>query len=250
MSRSLRSLLAVVVALVAMLGASTASASPALDAANRSFAEAHYGDAATQYESLVRSEGYSAPLLFDLGNAYLRDDKPALAILSYERARLLAPRDAAIAANLAEARKAAGVADEPSFAHRAAHVLTTNEWTWIAAVAVWLAIAAGAGAWLFPRRRAWLVRAASLGALAGAPAIVALAASSHDLHAALVIRAAPVLVSPFDGAQSSFSLRAGSDLELARVHDGYVLVRDRAGRSGWVERSAVAPLVDGARLGG
>jgi hypothetical protein len=220
-----------------------AFASPTLDAANHAFAEGHFAQAAAKYQTLIDEHGYSAPALLDLGNAQLRDGKPVEAILAYERARLIAPRDAAIANNLAEARKAAGVEPEPKLADRISHVLTANESTWLATAGVWLGLAFGAAAVLFPRRRPWLTRGASMSVIAGAVGIVALVVARGDAHAALVMKAAPVLVSPFDGAQSSFSLHAGSDIELGSVHDGFVLVRDRGGESGWVDRAAVTPLI-------
>jgi tetratricopeptide (TPR) repeat protein len=242
----------VLAALTLSLGlARSASASPAFDAANRAFAAGHYADAATQYRALIDREGYSAPALFNLGNAYLRDDQPVLAMLAYERAELLAPRDAAIAKNLAEARHAAGVTSEQGLAQRFAHALTSTEWTWLGTAAFWLMLVAGVGAWLFAQPRAWLVRAASAGALVAVVSTAALSVARRDLRTALALKAAPALVSPFDGAQSGFSLPAGADVQLQRAHGEFVLVRDRGGRSGWVERSAVAPLVaDGASLGG
>ncbi len=247
----LRRALAVLVALAALIGlAPPAHASSTLDSANRAFAQGHYADAAAQYRALIDAQGYSAPVLFDLGNAYLRDGKPVDAMLAYERARLLAPRDRAIAGNLAEASAAAGVADVPRLSERLSHLLTINEWTWAACGAAWALITAAGAAVLFRRRRAWFVRAAVASALVGAVSLAGLLVSGRDQHVALVMRSAPVLVSPFDGAQSGFTLGAGSSVELGRVHDAFVLVHARDGRVGWMERSAVAPLVaDGAKLG-
>ena len=243
-SRRLAGVLLGLAALCVTLGlAPRACASPALDAGNRAFAEGRYGEAAAQYEALLARRGYSAPVLFDLGNAYLRAERPVDAILAYERARVLSPRDAAIAGNLAAARKAAGLSEERGLADLFEHLLSANEWTWLATGAVWLAVTAGAGAFLFRRRRGWLVGAASLGALVASVAGGTLAVSSGELRTGLVVRATPALVSPFASAQSGFSLGAGTAVELGRVHDGYMLIRDRSGQSGWVELTAVAPLI-------
>ena len=38
--------------------------------------------------------GYSAPALYNRANAYARAGKPGLAVLNYERAKLLEPKDA------------------------------------------------------------------------------------------------------------------------------------------------------------
>ena len=242
---------AIVLAVVAVLGlAPTAWASSELDAANRAFARGHYSDAARQYQAIIDAKGYSAPVLFDLGNAYLREGKPAEATLAYERARLLAPRDSAIATNLAEARKATGAVETRGPTGHATHVLTTTEWTWLASVAFWLLVASVGSAWLSPRRRPWFARAAVVAFLLTALSVGSLVVSRDDQRAAVVLRAAPVLLSPFEGAQSSFSVGAGNDVLLGRHHDTYVLLHLPDGRSGWVERSVVAPLVsDYGKLG-
>src|ERR1700677_2919513 len=44
--------------------------------------------------------GYSSTALYNLANAYARDGKPGMAVVNYERARLLAPDDPVIEANL------------------------------------------------------------------------------------------------------------------------------------------------------
>ncbi len=220
-----------------------ARASSELDAADRSYAEGRYTEAAAQYEALLSHGGYSAPVLFDLGNAYVRADRPVDAILAYERARLLAPRDPALATNLAIARKAAGVPDEDRLTDRFERLLSADQWTWLAAGAFWLTASAGAGAVLFRRRRGALTAAACAGALVASVAGAGVTLWTRVVHEGLVTMAAPALVSPFATAQSSFSLGPGAPVELGSIHDGYVLVHGRDGRSGWVELRAVAPLI-------
>jgi hypothetical protein len=53
--------------------------------------------------------GHSAAAFYNAGNAEARAGHPALAVLDYERARLLAPTDPDIAANLRHVREAAGL---------------------------------------------------------------------------------------------------------------------------------------------
>src|SRR4029077_14462070 len=53
------------------------------------------------------SDGYSAAGLYNLGNSYARAGKPGMAVLNYERARLLAPDDADVEANLQFVRSSA-----------------------------------------------------------------------------------------------------------------------------------------------
>ena len=56
---------------------------------------------------------YSADALYNLANSYARAGKPGLAVLSYERAALLAPYDPDINSNLAYVRASAHVATKP-----------------------------------------------------------------------------------------------------------------------------------------
>src|ERR1700684_4568746 len=57
--------------------------------------------------------GYSADGFYNLANSYARGGKPGLAVLSYERAALLAPDDPDINANLAYVRASAHVSMKP-----------------------------------------------------------------------------------------------------------------------------------------
>src|ERR1700727_796497 len=56
---------------------------------------------------------YSADGLYNLANSYARSGKPGLAVLSYERAALLAPGDSDINANLEYVRASAHVSVKP-----------------------------------------------------------------------------------------------------------------------------------------
>jgi tetratricopeptide (TPR) repeat protein len=52
---------------------------------------------------------YSAPALYNLGNFYARAGRPAMAVLNYERARILAPTDPDIQENLSHVRESVGL---------------------------------------------------------------------------------------------------------------------------------------------
>ncbi len=251
-SRGLRRVLFSLLCSWALLAlAPTARASTATaDDAHRALAEGRYGEAEPAFEAVIRERGYSAPLLYDLGNAYLRDGKPAPALLAYERARLLAPRDEAIATNLASARAALGVPVERSAIDRFARSLSMSTWAWVTAGAFWLSLTLG-GAGLLSKRRRFRWSAGAALALAGAAVSgSALYIASRELDRGLVMAATPVLVSPFESAQSAFSLAPGEDVDLGRSRGDYVFVHDGRGRSGWVARVQVAPADPGLFLKG
>ena len=67
---------------------------------NKYYTEDRFEDAINTYENIV-SLGYEAPeLYFNLGNAYFKSHKITYAILNYERAKLLDPRNEDINYNL------------------------------------------------------------------------------------------------------------------------------------------------------
>ncbi len=57
------------------------------DHANAAFAEKRFAEAANEYEAVISRQGFSAPVLFNLGNAYYLDGNLGRAILNYERAQ-------------------------------------------------------------------------------------------------------------------------------------------------------------------
>src|SRR6266446_5684769 len=69
----------------------------------------HAAQAQAQAQAQAR---YSAPALYNLANAYARTGKPGLAVLNYERARLLEPNDPDLDANLRHVREAVGLPPE------------------------------------------------------------------------------------------------------------------------------------------
>lgn len=64
------------------------------------YAQEEYEKASVIYSSLLKADGESPELLYNLGNCYFRMDSMAKSVLCYERARLLQPGDNAINSNL------------------------------------------------------------------------------------------------------------------------------------------------------
>src|ERR1700719_4791679 len=68
---------------------------------------------AGQLHAQSSQAGYSATALYNLGNAYMRQGKPGMAVLNYERANLLSPNDPDIDANLSYVRAASHMPAPP-----------------------------------------------------------------------------------------------------------------------------------------
>ena len=203
-------------------------------------------------DSTIATGGYSAAALFNQANAYARDGKPGLAILNYERARLLAPGDADIAANLHSVRAKAGLADAPEdWFTRGLTWASPNTLAWLGSFGLVLAGMSMLLVRLHPRRRLafrWLTFA---GALLVATAIGSAITIWPEVNEAVVIASeAPARTSPVPVAESVFKLREGETVAVRAEHQDFVLVQTSAGRSGWVARaelSRVVPRLSGSQ---
>ncbi len=132
--------------------------------AGRLYEKAKYSEATALYQKLV-SEGYRAPALFyNLGCAAYRAGDPGRAVLSFERARRLSPRDGDIRHNLSVVR--AHLKDEippgSGWAARLFEFFTLNELA-LATSVLWFLLAACLGFYLLRRREGWLWGALILG---------------------------------------------------------------------------------------
>ncbi len=72
--------------------------------ANMDYRQGRFQEAADGYNRLIRSGYKNGNIYYNLGNAFFRMDRPGYAILNYERARTLIPRDPDLNFNLKYAR--------------------------------------------------------------------------------------------------------------------------------------------------
>ena len=214
---------------------------------NEAYAEGKYDEALSFYKGAIRQEGYSASLLYNMANAYYQKKDVGQAILHYERALYLDPGNADIQANLGLARKDFGLIAEPAPDwQRFFHMLNLNWWAILASGAF------GAFSLLY------LLRGIRPGILKGAPFKVlttvcllcfmaggtGVAMQYKNMSRGVVIRDnARLLVSPFDSASSSASIKDGKIVRIAKTYRGYLLVEGVNGKSGWIKRNAVEPVV-------
>ncbi len=187
---------------------------------------------------------FSANALYNLGNAYARANQPALAILNYERARLLTPDDPDIDANLRFVRAAA---HQPSPARSRLEATVTylspTLTAWLGVVGVLCLGTALIGGLKTARppalRRAGVVIGVLLIAWNVASAVVLWPA----VHAAVVVTAAaPVRVAPVPLGEPVFTLSLAETVQIAATFEDFVLVRTHAGKTGWAARTNVVPV--------
>src|SRR5450755_1021068 len=195
---------------------------------------------------------YSADGLYNLANSYARAGKPGLAVLSYERAALLAPDDPDINANLAYVRASAHVSMKPqNRLARLAQVTNPTSAAWLGVLGIAL-VGIGLVARKVAPRFLWIPGG---GILLGV-ALIAVTASNAILlwprmHEAIVlIDQTPARVSPAPMADTAFVLREAESVTMTAEHEDFILIRAGGGLSGWVSRAnlgAVVPPVGSER---
>ena len=212
--------------------------------ANQLYDAGKFAEAAAAYEKM---EPKTAGVYFNLGNALYRQEKFGPAILNYERARQLAPRDPDILANLRFARQRLGVDEPASLLRSVVASRTIAEWSWYELAALWATILAVAGAVWWPRgRAALLVLAIVAGALTAGTAGILV----HQLRtppAAIVIAgSADARFAPAAEATVRFKLGEGSRVAIREDRGSWLLAERADGQQGWIEAERVA-LVAPAR---
>jgi tetratricopeptide (TPR) repeat protein len=221
--------------LVTVFLASVAHASPTFEQANSSFASRNYRAAIDQYDALLAQHGCSAPVLFNLGNAFYRDGQFGKAILSFERAQVLAPDDGEIAANLQLARSKAGVpAPMLNSVDRAVRLVSPNTLAWTGSAAL-MAICLAIGLGRFISRFSYARIVAGLGGITLAAVAIGFAVRWQEFDRGIVVAAtAPARIAPAGTAAESFALKSGESVTIARNYGQFALVHASGGRSGWV----------------
>ena len=183
----------------------------------------------------------SAPALCHLGNALVREGKPGPAILAFERAEQLAPRDPAIAVNLQAVRDTAGLVAPPTaWWQSAAHALTMNEWAWSGSLALAFVCVAVSFGRFFPARLRRPVNGLECDLCAGRPGCVARSGLRWpELSRAVVVNPhVTALIAPAESAGPVFPLAEGEIVTAKKALRNFVLVRTADGRSGWVRAGA------------
>ncbi len=225
--------------------AAPSSASPSAAAQDSAAPDAAAQTTATPPRPAPPPAVYSAASLYNSANSLARQGRPGLAVLDYERARVIDPGDADVEANLRMTRQSAGVpTTAPTLLDRIAALAGPR---WFAALGLLGVVLVGVGVlsrFAYPNHR--LVRSLIIlvGVLSIALTGLQAAALWPTLHGAVVLtRDTPVRVSPVPLSDPLFTLPEAETVALRGVHDEFLLVETRAGRTGWVSRANVEPIV-------
>ncbi|MFH1837348.1 MAG: SH3 domain-containing protein [Candidatus Omnitrophota bacterium] len=215
--------------------------------ANIYYEKGDYNKAIELYEGII-NEGYkSGALYYNLGGAYFKNNKLGLAILNYERAEKIMPRDADLNANykFAESKITGNkILPAKSFWNwkplkTYAGSFNANEFTSFASGTYLLIIMLAVIAIVRPeiKRNIFII--------AGILSIFVLLNAAilyHEItstRAVTVVSKAEVLFGPFDSGTKFFTLQEGMVSVITKEKDDWYKVRCEDGKVGWVKKSAL-----------
>ena len=221
------------------------------DQANQQFKAGDYARAAAAYENILTAEGPRAAVFYNLGNSYQQLKQYGPAILAYERARLLTPRDPDLLANLALARKAATAFEGTELHPRLEALLnyfSRNEWSWlVAGAALFLgSLALICGVVRLPTRgmRQLAGGGACLAGLAIVTGVTALYLRRAEASRGIILSEnATVRLSPFEKAEALGTPGPGRIVHLGAKNGGFHYIEvPSANLHGWLASQDVAPI--------
>jgi tetratricopeptide (TPR) repeat protein len=225
--------------------ASAETPTAALAAAGTAYEQGRLNDALARYEQLVSGGAMDATLCYNLGNTQWRLGRRGLAIMWWERARRLAPRDADIRFNLALARSSLQD-EEPSVWESLDRILTPDELAVLLTVLVWLlGILTGVALWRdlpWPRWRRPVLLAAPLLVLAA----TWLALRAHDLNHPWGVVVAPTVEirsGPGDQFPVGYTAPEGQRTLILSRRPGWIEIGvPSKSLKGWVVDSSIAAI--------
>ena len=218
------------------------AAESTFEQANRLYEQGKYAEAAALYENVAKGGRQSAPVFFNLGNAYFKDGKIGRAIYHYRIAERLKPRDPDIQANLrfSRDRLPETVSRAPTAWNRSLNYFTVNELAVVFSVVFWAWAILFGLARLRPgmagRLRGFITGS---GVVAGVMFVVLLVAdaSARKLIAVSVSPQGKVHLGPLAESQVAFPAPDGSELEVLAERGEWLQVVDRNGRTGWMAKT-------------
>jgi tetratricopeptide (TPR) repeat protein len=213
-----------------------------------------YIKAIEEYLKIMDAGVESGSLYYNIGNSFLKMGRAGYAILCYEKARRIIPRDADLKSNLDYARTlAADTSDETSSGNVVARIIkrpfrefNLNAIAILAAVIYCIVIVLSALSILSPIIARKL---RGIYVVALAMFIVSIAAFGIRFydekvlkHGIVVVKEAEAKYEPIDKSTTYYKLREGSNVVILSTRDGWRQVRRYDGKTAWVNKNAVEEI--------
>jgi tetratricopeptide (TPR) repeat protein len=229
---------------------STKATQAEFESANKFYERSDFKSAAAAYQKLVDRGVESPAVYFNLGNAWYKAEQNGRAIAAYLNAERLAPRDPNVRYNLGFVRSkvTVGNVSTGTIVQRALRHLSINEWTMLAAGAVWIALLLLASTEFRPAWRLSL-RSYLIIAWLGALVLTALTTAAiydrnHVRPAVVIVPDAVVRYGPLEESKPFYNLKDGAEVRLLQEQpqNPWAKIEDFAGRQGWLKRDQIVTV--------
>jgi hypothetical protein len=211
-------------------------------AAETAYARGDYVGAVELWSQEIRAEGVTAARLAALGNAEWRLGRKGRAMVCWERALLIDPRDPVATAGIRHSLDAGGVdRPKPTAVEEYAAFLTADLWLLLAVAAFWTAVLSVA----VPRLRGRALGEANQWALVGALTVLALCVPGFLggwlLDARAVVRKPEVSLrlTPTQFGEPLRGVAEGDVVRTERPLNGHMRVHTADGKTGWVRTGEI-----------
>ena len=213
---------------------------------NDAYEKGEYPEAIAEYKKIFATGSGSGPLYYNLGNAYFKTGDLANAVLNYERAKRLMPRDADLRANyrFASGKIANRIPEEEKgiwkwrFVRLYAGNFTINELLITTSGIYVLILILFAVGMYYPGTKKRVFIAVLLFFLFGVcnSAVVWHKASGIGRDAIILSREADSRYGPFDTATTFFKLHGGMRVRVLKDKADWCKIERTDGNVGWVRK--------------
>ena len=220
--------------------------------ANQLYEEGNYEEAIAEYERILAAEIKNGYVYYNLGNAYFKSEQLGKAILSFERARRLLPRDEDINANLTFARqftKDKIETPQPGWIaqfiiglHNLFSLLEVTVIAWVSYVIVCFT----AILYILTRSERLRSIAIHVGAvslvlflLTGTSLFVKIRAAESTKLAIVMVPEVNARSGPGDEYTKMFTIHEGTKVRIRQSREGWYLISLPGGTGGWIEGETV-----------
>ncbi len=251
-----RSLLMTILAIFLAIGLSAKAELPTnWTKANEAYKDKQYTEALKLYEGFIEEGLASAALFYNMGNVYYRQDKVGLAILYYEKALKLSPRDAAVRANLAlaQSRQVDQIQALPAFfldrwQQALQSIFPSNTWSILGLLLLWTGVG-GLIFWLLAaertqRKRGFLIGATLL-TLSIIPFYLSASRASFERNPGTAILLEPeygLRTAPEEESTVILPLHEGVKLLIIDRIGEWMKVQLEDGEQGWLPEEALGMI--------
>jgi tetratricopeptide (TPR) repeat protein len=216
--------------------------------ANEAYAKGDFQAAADLYEAMLKANGESANVYYNLGNCYYKLNKIAPGILNYERALLLQPGNADIQFNLEIARLKTVDKIEPignffltDWFHHIQNLLSTDAWSY-SGIVFFILLIACLFLFFFSRRvfvkqlGFYLSLLLLIGVIFGNIFAYNQKRKLTQRNAAIIFAPTTTIKSsPDDSGTDLFILHEGTKVQLKNKLGGWNEIETANGNVGWIK---------------